>query len=69
MTPTDLLLWRTQRRLTKRELAHQLEINPRTIWAWENGVHSLPANLDEQLATLAIEPSLYHKRKIDDGGA
>lgn len=64
MTPTDLLLWRTQRRLTKRELARQLQVNPRTIWAWESGVHPLPANLDGRLAKLVIELPLYRKRRI-----
>lgn len=49
MTPTDLLHWRRERRIGKRELATLLSVNRRTVWCWENAKSPMPRDIASRL--------------------
>ncbi len=64
MTPLDLIAYRRVHGLSQTDLAKLLARTQRTITRWETGRTPLPANLDQILAALAIEPAAPAKRVV-----
>jgi DNA-binding transcriptional regulator YiaG len=55
MTSDELKTWRRERSLTQHQLAHLLGVFPRTVSAWEQDTHAIPAYLHLALRGLEID--------------